>query len=225
MTSPAATSRRRPRRRCRPSVEHALFRGRSAAPRSRASAAPRPAAAARTAGPHRRRRRRAGRRSTAYGPAGRVAERDLTLVERQPELLGRDLRHRRRGAGADVLHRGDRPVARRRSRARTHGIRGRTAAAVPDLARHARRRASTVARARARTSSPALPVRLGAAVALHQVLRRVRRRRRSSVRVVEAPQLERVDVELRRELVEQRTRARTSPRRSPARGTPSSAAC
>ena len=47
-----------------------------------------------------------------------------------------------------------------------------------------------------------LPVLLGAAVALHQVLRRVRLVV-GRVRVVEAPQLERVQVELRRELVEQ----------------------
>ena len=57
--------------------------------------------------------------------------------------------------------------------------------------------------ARAHLVAP-LPVRLGAAVALEQVLRRERAAvGEVGVRVVAAPQLERVDVELRRELVEQ----------------------
>ena len=56
--------------------------------------------------PHRRHGRRAcGDRRK--GPAGRVAERNLHVVERNPELLRRDLGHRRARAGADVLHRSD----------------------------------------------------------------------------------------------------------------------
>ena len=169
----------RPRRRCRPSARARALPGRSAARRSRASAAPRPRAAARTAGPI------DGvvdepAEIDAYGPraespsarsdAGRAAAR----APRPRSALIAVAR-----AGADVLHRRDdrrAPVG-----AEPHPrVRGRPAAAVPDLATRGRRRASTVARSRARTSSRRCPVRLGAPVALHQVLRRVRPRRRSS---------------------------------------------
>ena len=55
---------------------------------------------------HRRQRRRAARERRVR-PARRVAELHLDAVEREAELLGGDLRHRRPRAGADVLHRGD----------------------------------------------------------------------------------------------------------------------
>ena len=100
--------------------------------------------------PHRRDRGRAGR-ERGVGPAGRVAELDRDAVERQPELLGGDLRHRRARAGADVLHRRDDRRARvraRRAPTRTRaGRRRRTRSGW-----RARRRASTVSVERARTS-------------------------------------------------------------------------
>jgi hypothetical protein len=69
-------------------------------------------------------------------------------------------------------------------------------------------------------------VRLGAAIALHQVLRRrTAAVEEVGVRVVRAPQLERVELELRGELVEQALepeRALDEPRRA---GRPRSAAC
>ena len=77
---------------------------------------------------------------------------------------------------------------------------------------------------RARTSCRRSQCFCGELVARGEVLRRVRRPV-VRVRVVHPPQLERVDIELRGELVDQSTRARTSPRRSRARGTASSAAC
>ena len=57
-------------------------------------------------GPHRRRRRGAGR-DRRVRPARGIAEHDVDLLERYAELLRCDLRHRRAGAGADVLHRRD----------------------------------------------------------------------------------------------------------------------
>ena len=84
---------------------------------------------------HRRDRRRA-RGDRRVRPARRVAGGDLDAVDRQAELLGGDLLHRRLRAGADVLHRrhdlrapvGAEPDPR---------VRGRAAAAVPDLRREA----------------------------------------------------------------------------------------
>ena len=92
------------------------------------------AAAARTAGPHRRRRRRAAR-ERCVRPARRVAGRHGHVLERDPELLGRDLRERRLRAGADVLHRGDDGRAAVGADAHPRVAR-RAAAAVPDLRRH-----------------------------------------------------------------------------------------
>ena len=70
-----------------------------------------------------RRAHRGERRGAAgdrgEGAARRVADLHLDPVERQPELLGCDLRHRRACAGADVLHRGD-DVARPSEPSRTH---------------------------------------------------------------------------------------------------------
>ena len=139
----------------------------------------------------------------ANGPAGRVAQRDGDVLERDAELLGGDLRHRGPRAGADVLHRrDDRRVAVRADA--DPGVARRPAAAVPDLRRHPDAALHRVGRAGAHLV-PALPVRLGAPVALEQVLADVRacRRPASWFGVVAAPQLERVDVELGRELVEQ----------------------
>ena len=76
---------------------------------------------------HRRAHRGQGRgagRDRGERPARRVAELDPNALERQPELLGGDLRHRRARAGADVLHRRDDDRARRRSRARSHAYEG-----------------------------------------------------------------------------------------------------
>ena len=133
--------------------------------------------------------------------ARRVADLHLDLVERQAELLGRDHRHRRAGARADVLHRRD--DVRAAVRAEPHPrVARRAAAAVPDLARHPHAALPDLVRAGAHLVA-ALPVRLGAPVALHQALRRVRTPvHRVGVRVVELPQLERIDADLRRELVE-----------------------
>ena len=150
---------------------------------------------------HRGQRRRAAgdRRERA---AGRVADLHLDVVERQAELLRRDHRHRRAGARADVLHRRD--DVRAAVGAEAHpGVAGRAAAAVPDLARHPHAALPDLVRARAHLLSPR-PVRLRAAIALHQALRREGSAvHRVGMRVVELPQLERVDPELRRELVEQ----------------------
>ena len=82
---------------------------------------------------HRRDRRRAGR-DRGERAASRVAERDLDVVERNTELLRRDLRHRGARARADVLHRGDDLRAAVGADA-DPGVRGRAAAAVPDLRR------------------------------------------------------------------------------------------
>src|SRR4029450_8089570 len=82
---------------------------------------------------HRGRRRRAGG-DRRVGPARRVAELDPHVAQRYPELLGRDLRHRRPGPRADVLHRrhDDGTAVRPDPDPR---IRRRTAAAVPGVAR------------------------------------------------------------------------------------------
>ena len=151
--------------------------------------------------PHRRHRRRAGgdRRERA---AGRVAERDLHVLERNPELLGGDLRHRGARAGADVLHRRDDLRAAVGADADPR-VRRRAAAAVPDLRREPDAVLPRALAARAHLVA-LRPVRLRAAVALGEVLRRERAVVDAvGVGVVAAPQLERVDVELRRELVEE----------------------
>ena len=72
----------------------------------------------------------------AYGPRAVSPSETRDPVERQAQLLGRDLRHGRPRARPDVLHRRDdrRPSVR----ADPHpGVRGWAAAAVPDLAREA----------------------------------------------------------------------------------------
>ena len=84
---------------------------------------------------HARHRRRSGRDGRVR-PARGVPERDPDVVERQPQLLGGDLRHRGPGAGADVLHRRDHRRAPVRADAHP-GVGRRAAAAVPDLAREA----------------------------------------------------------------------------------------
>ena len=66
---------------------------------------PRDVAGRRTDGRPHRRRRRGAARDGCVRAVRRVAELDRDAVDRQAELLGRDLRHRRPGAGADVLHR------------------------------------------------------------------------------------------------------------------------
>src|SRR4029450_6222211 len=48
----------------------------------------------------------AGIRANAVAVPGRAHD-DIEAVERHPKLLARDLRHRGRGARADVLHSGD----------------------------------------------------------------------------------------------------------------------
>src|SRR5437588_944618 len=152
-------------------------------------------------GTHRRRGRGAGGEGGERA-AGGVAELDSHPVERNPELLGRDLRHRRPGAGADVLHR------RHDDRAAVGadadpGVRRRPAGAVPDLARHPDAALPRPLGAGANLAPP-LPVRLRAPVALHQVLRGVRAVvREIGVGVIATPQLERVELELGRELVEE----------------------
>ena len=148
--------------------------------------------------PHRRSRRRAGRKRRV-GAARRVSEDDVDPVERQPELLGGDLGHRRRRPGPDVLHR--RHDRRAPVRAEAHPrVGGRAPAAVPDLAREPDAVLPRAGAARPHLVAP-LPVRLGALVALHQVLRRVRLVV-VRVRVVQLPKLERIHLQLRRELVE-----------------------
>ena len=158
----------------------------------------------------------------AYGPRAESPSDEVDAVERQAELLGRDLRHRGRGAGADVLHRGDHgraPVG-----AEAHpGVRGRAAAAVPDLARQADAALPRPFAPRAHLVPP-LPVRLGAPVALHQVLRGVRpvvgRSARSSAAAARADRCQ-----LRGQLVEQALEPERALDEARARGTPSSAAC
>ena len=153
-------------------------------------------------GPHRGRRRRTGR-DRRERPASRVAERDGHVLERDPELLRCDLRHRGACARADVLHRRDDGRASVRADAHPR-IARRPAAAVPDLRRHADTALDRLRRARA-DLVPALPVRLRAPVALEQVLAAVRALVCCVVvGVVAAAQLERVDLELGGEHVEQR---------------------
>jgi hypothetical protein len=104
----------------------------------------------------------------AYGRA-RCRRRDLDAVERQPELFGRDLLHRRLRPGADVLHgRDDRcaPVGAEPD----PRVRRRAAAAVPDLRGEADAVLPGRVAARTHLGAPR-PVLLGALVALHQVLR------------------------------------------------------
>src|SRR5439155_21071495 len=120
---------------------------------------------------HRRNRRRAGRDGRVR-TACAVAERDLDVVNRNTELLRGDLRHRGARPGADVLHRRDDRRAAVRADADPR-VRGRSAAAVPDLAREADAVLPWTLAARADLVTP-LPVLLRAAVTLHQVLRGVR---------------------------------------------------
>ena len=156
-------------------------------------------------GAHRRAHRRQRRRAAGDGgvrAAGRVADLDLDAVEREAELLGRDLRHRGPRAGADVLHRRDDVRAPVRAEPDPRVAR-RAAAAVPGLARHAHPALPDRVRARAHLV-PALPVRLGSPVALHQLLRGEGPAvHRVDVGVVELSQLQRVDAELCGELVEE----------------------
>ena len=106
-------------------------------------------------------------------------------------------------AGADVLHRRDDRRAAVGADA-DPGVARRAAAAVPDLRRHPDAALDGVGRALAHLVA-ALPVRLGAAVALEQLLAAVRTLVGVVlIGVVLAAQLERVEVELGRELVEQR---------------------
>ena len=122
------------------------------------------------------------------------------MLERDAELLGSDLRHRRARAGADVLHRRDH--RRAAVGAEPHPrVRGRAAAAVPDLARHPDPALPDGVRPGAHLVPP-LPVRLRLAVALLEILGG-ERRAVVRARVVAAPQLERIDSELRGELVDQ----------------------
>src|SRR5205823_9053062 len=124
---------------------------------------------------------------------------DAHVAERNPELLCGDLRHRRPRAGADVRHRGrdGRPPV---GAAADPGVRGRATPAVPDLARHADAVLPRPFRPRADLVPP-LPVSLGAAVALEEVLRGVRPVvGEIRVRVVPPPELEGIEVELRSEL-------------------------
>ena len=143
------------------------------------------AAAARDGRAHRRRRRRAGA-DRGVGAARRVAERDRHVLERDAELFGGDLRHRRLRPRADVLHRRDDGRVAVGADADPRVAR-RAAAAVPDLRRHPDAALDGVGRARAHLVA-ALPVRLGAAVALEQLLarctaaRRLRPGRRSCFR-------------------------------------------
>ena len=149
---------------------------------------------------HRRERRRAAR-DRRERAASRVADLYVDVVEREPQLLRRDHRHRRARARADVLHRRDN-VGAAVGAEPDPGVAGRTAAAVPDLARHPHPALPDLVRAGA-DLGPAGPVRLRAPVALHQALRGERAAVHGvRVRVVELAQLERVDAELRRELVE-----------------------
>ena len=150
---------------------------------------------------HRGHRRRAGR-DRCERPAGRVAERDLHMLERDAELLGGDLCHRGARAGADVLHRRDDLHAAVRAQA-DPGVRRWSATAVPDL------RGETDAvlprSLAARTHLVALrPVRLRAPVALFEILGGERTVVDPvGAGVVATAQLERVEVQLRRQLVEE----------------------
>ena len=141
-------------------------------------------------------------RSPRTAPRAESPSDTSTRSSGSAELLRRDLRHRRPRAGADVLHRrhdGARPSAPSRTHAYGAGRRRRTRSGSP-----CRRRASTRPSTAGAHLVPALPVRLGAAVALDQVLRRERALvDRVGVGVVAPAQLQRVDVELRRQLVEQ----------------------
>ena len=102
-------------------------------------------------------------------------------------------------ARADVLHRRDHGGAA--VGADPHpGVRGRPAAAVPDLRRHPDAALPHGVRPRTHLVAP-LPVRLGALVALLELLRRDRRPLVRH-RVVAAAQLERIHVELCGELVD-----------------------
>ena len=149
---------------------------------------------------HRRQRRRAAR-DRRERAAGRVADLHLDAVEREPQLLRRDHPYRRARAGADVLHRRD-DVGAAVGAEPNPRVAGRTAAAVPDLARHPHPALPDLVRAGA-DLGPAGPVRFRAPVALHQALRGERAAVHGvRVRVVELAQLERVDAELRRQLVE-----------------------
>ena len=152
--------------------------------------------------PHRGNRRRAGGDRRVRASRG-VAEGDLHVVDGQTELFRGDLRHGGRAAGADVLHRGDdrdsgvgaRPGPRRT----TAGRRPRTRPGSP-----VRRRASRSRPSSARTCLAPRPVRLGAPVALQKVLGRERPLvHRVVLRVVAAAELQRIEVELRGELVHQ----------------------
>ena len=159
----------------------------------------RSAAAARTAGPTDGKVDEPAE-SVAYGPRDVSPSDDLDAVERDAELLGGDLRHRRPRAGADVLHRRHDHDAAVRADARPR-VRGRPAAAVPDLARHADAALPRRVGAGAHVVPP-VPVLLRELVALGEVLRR-ERRPVVRVRVVLPAQLERIDVELRCELVDE----------------------
>jgi hypothetical protein len=134
----------------------------------------------------------------AYGPR---AEHDLHPVERHAELLGRDLRHRGPRARADVLHRRDHRHAAVLVDAH-EGVRRRAPTAEPDLAPHSDAPLPGALAARAHLMPP-LPVRLREPVALHEVLGRERAAVRLGIEMVDAAQLQRIDVELRGELVEQ----------------------
>ena len=135
-------------------------------------------------------------------PSGGVAELDPHLRERHAELLRGDLRHRGARARADVLHRRDDGHARVGADAHP-GIRRRPAAAVPDLAREPDAVLPRLVGAGAHLVAP-LPVGLGPAVALEQALRGEGPPvEHVQVGVVPPPQLERVEPELRAELVEQ----------------------
>ena len=172
--------------------------------------------------PHRGNRRRAGRQRRIRA-ANRVADRDGHVRERDPELLGRDLGERRLHAGADVLSGSDHGRVAVRADA-DPGVARRPAAAPPDLRGEPDSALHRVGRAGAHLVA-ALPVRLGAAVALEQVLARVLAPlTRLGVGVVAAAQLERVELRASPRARRAGIRARTSPPRSRAPGTPSSAA-
>ncbi len=154
-------------------------------------------------GGHHRRRRLGATRDRAVDVRPRVAAGHAHVVEREPELLGRDDLRPGQRAGADVLDPGDHgrvPVG-----VEPYGrVRRRPAAAPPDLRRAAHPAQEPVAARHPELLAPCPAGELGrAVVAGEQLLAGVRQPAHLvDVRVVAAAQLERVERERERELVD-----------------------
>ena len=143
------------------------------------------------------------RRHRAVHVRARIPADDADMTEREPELLGCDDPRAGERARTDVLDPGGRPM--RAVGVETYGRVGRRpAAAPPDLGgapMPRSRPSSRGARRRSRSSQPGERGR--AVVALQEMLARVGQAARLiDVDVVASPQLERIDVQRQRELVD-----------------------